>query len=418
MNTEGQKIFQPFRQFIDSVESATHQEYLDVHGASVETNSAFLEMQEHLKRVYAFNDVDVDKIHSFSDENGQIFDCIPWNEQLAVRGTGQQLADSLSDSSKDPSASSTSSDGQMVGPLSTDKKDRFGNTMACPAYKEQETIPLRRVTLAELTSFRTLRDYNARFIDGAEHKYATVGQNVNNHGGRSYLNIWAPEVIEEKKQIFSLSQQWYAGGRPKTREQQTLEVGWTVDPQRYGRLPAFFIYWTPDGYDGRGRWNGQDGLFVPTGRHVAFGQALQPVSISDGAQYGWEMGWKLVEKRGLGKTVWSLDFQGIEVGYYPTSAFDGGQLASHATRIVYGGETVGRGSMGSGKKPNKTTSKPSVNFRKAAYQRKIRYFSEIGEEKDADLMPWQQDIGYEIDLHPMGPESEWGAFCFFGGPGQ
>ena len=137
--------------------------------------------------------------------------------------------------------------------------------------------------------------------------------------------------------IFSLAQHWYAGGiGPKL---QTVEVGWQVYPQKYGNAnPALFIYWTADDYTTTGCYNLDCHAFVQTSPHWTFGGAISPVSTIGGTQYELEVFFLLYENN------WWLYLKGTDassaVGYFPTSLFNGGQLATNATDIDYGGETV------------------------------------------------------------------------------
>src|SRR5262249_35311749 len=86
--------------------------------------------------------------------------------------------------------------------------DAFGHERYCA----KETIPMRRLTLVELTRFRTLNDFFAKGSKGDEfpkgrqrpggeipgdsstHYYARGVQFVDNFGGDSWLNVWSPSV--------------------------------------------------------------------------------------------------------------------------------------------------------------------------------------------------------------------------------
>src|SRR6185436_11242019 len=89
------------------------------------------------------------------------------------------------------------------------------------------TIPMRRISLEEMTRFGSLREFLSKkpevpgtadgtdvapAVNAPSHKYAYMQQQVDNLGGNASLNIWTPFVDTARGEIFSLSQHWYAGG--------------------------------------------------------------------------------------------------------------------------------------------------------------------------------------------------------------
>ncbi|MGO8672818.1 MAG: neprosin family prolyl endopeptidase [Capsulimonadaceae bacterium] len=237
------------------------------------------------------------------------------------------------------------------------------------------------------------------------HKYAHAFQTVNNYGGHSFANIWDPAV---GSQVFSLSQHWYAGGDPV----QTVECGWQVFPQQYGStLPVLFIYWTADDYQHTGNYNLDKPAFVQTNNAWALGGALNTISITDGQQYELEILWNLQGGN------WWLYLQGTTaanaVGYFPTSLFNGGQMATNATEIDYGGEVVDATSwppMGSGAFAN---AGPNV----AAYHRDIYFFpAGAATAQPANLTPEQPSPSCFTIAVNSGPDP-WNEYFYFGGPG-
>src|SRR5260370_25647422 len=104
--------------------------------------------------------------------------------------------------------------------------DEFGNFPTCAA----DEIAMRRITLEDMTQYRTLHDFFAKSPDGSGqatdaspngvpaaaasdgHKYSYMIQTVNNLGGYSALNLWKPAVNTTIGETMSLSQQWYTGG--------------------------------------------------------------------------------------------------------------------------------------------------------------------------------------------------------------
>jgi hypothetical protein len=65
--------------FLDSLKSAKHSDYV---ASKVAHSDAFEEMRAHVLSLYEKTEVP----HSFVDEDGAIFDCIPVEQQPALRG--------------------------------------------------------------------------------------------------------------------------------------------------------------------------------------------------------------------------------------------------------------------------------------------------------------------------------------------
>ncbi len=161
--------------------------------------------------------------------------------------------------------------------------------MHCPSG----AIPMRRVTMEDLTRFGTLRDFFRKGSRGAgrpprvsepptvptTHRWTHAFQNVSNSGGHSFLNVWNPHIAAD--QIFSLSQHWYVGGNDANL--QTVECGWQVYPAKYNDTnPHLFIYWTADDYNATGCYNLDCTAFVQTSNVFSPGMILSPTSMSGG----------------------------------------------------------------------------------------------------------------------------------------
>jgi hypothetical protein len=372
---EGPGRIPPLAELLDATAGEEFSDWAARPGTRVQDAGAFAEMKAYIAQRYA----GVAVTHSFLDSNGQIFDCIPVEQQPSLRGTpGRAIPDApdLPPLGVRPSAEEA---GRQVQPqLGPGKLDALGNPMSCPPG----TIPVRRVTLEELTRFRSLQHFHQKspvgkgrhpWLSGADpqaavHKYAHATQNVSNLGGHSFLNIWRPATTGS--QVFSLAQHWYAGGTGSAL--QTAEVGWQVYPVKYNNAnPVLFIYWTADDYVATGCYNLDCTAFVQTNSSYMLGGALSTVSVSGGSQAELEAAYYLYQGNWwlyLGGTT-----QGAAVGYYPASQYGSGQLGLNATSVDYGGETVGTTSwppMGSG-------AFASTGYRQAAYQRSIYYFSTV-----------------------------------------
>ncbi|HWT84034.1 MAG TPA: neprosin family prolyl endopeptidase [Candidatus Methylomirabilis sp.] len=192
---------------------------------------------------------------------------------------------------------------------------------------------------------------------------------------------------------------------------QTAECGWQVFPGKYGTTqPCLFIYWTADGYQNTGCYNLDCAAFVQTNPAWIFGGTISPASSYGGTQYDLEMGYYLYQGN------WWLYLQGTDashaVGYYPASLYNGGQLASNATDIDYGGEVVDVTAwppMGSG-------NFADTGWQFAAYQRDIYYFPPPGGVQSAALTG-NQDSANCFTITLGSASDPWNEYFFFGGPG-
>lgn len=406
----GDAPFIEFRAFYESIDLATFDDYSTRRDSHVRFG-AFSEMQRHLHRTYD----GVEVVHSFEDDNGQVFDCIPIEHQSSLKGTSATIA-VPADLTQIGAATRSRPSGIALGAdqLRADRTDRFGNIMWCP----NGAIPLRRLTLDELTKHETLDHFFRKSplggrhprlsqpdIANAMHKYANAFQAVANNGGHSFLNIWAPDV---GAQVFSLSQHWYSGGSPV----QTVECGWQVFPSKYNKAsPVLFVYWTADDYQTTGNYNLDKPAFVQTNNTWALGGSLSTISTSGGQQYELEVMWNLQDGN------WWLYLQGTSaasaVGYFPTSLFNGGQMSVNATNIDFGGEVLNATSwpaMGSGAHAN-----AGPNF--AAYQRNVYYFPTGGDGAlPAGLTQVQASPNCFTIAVGSAPDP-WNVYFYFGGPG-
>jgi hypothetical protein len=231
---------------------------------------------------------------------------------------------------------------------------------------------------------------------------------VNNLGGGSFLNLWSPKVSTRLDQIFSLSQHWYVNFRNDGKV-QTVEGGWQNYPELYGvKKSVLFIYYTADGYNATGCYNLSCPAFVQVDSSVHLGGTFSNYSKPRRDQYEFQLRWWLTGGN------WWLYIGDVAVGYYPTSLYGGGPLATQASSIDYGGETVGTTSwpkMGSGKYPNK-------GFGLAAYQRFIQYFTGGGSSSFATLTKSEPSPScYKINVSNNTSDPNYRTYFFYGGPG-
>ena len=404
---------QSFREFVQSVASARHEDFRTRADAKVESAAAFEEMRQHVLYLYR----DVEARHTFLETGGQIVDCIPIEQQPAARCRQGKISTpppfpKLVDTYEAPSdRASTSKEAPKPGPqskktpppqLDPSFRDRFGNQMWCPP----RTIPMIRVTLEKMSRFRNLRDFFSKAPDGFVHRHAVGFQSILNSGGMGSLNTWQPAV--EFDQVFSLSQLWFIGGTGAAM--QTVECGWQVYPGKYPTLlPCLFIYWTKANYaPGTGCYNLDCDAFCQTDSSFVLGGALSPSQPGVDTQVQFRMGFVLAQGE------WWFYLGGQPVGYYPAEIYDGGALTNGAGLIQAGGETVPNASfppMGSG-------AFPDSGFGLAAYQSDIRYSRLSGGLLIANLDPFQSSPAcYTVAIATNSGVADWNTYLFFGGPG-
>jgi hypothetical protein len=411
-----------------TIDTARHEHFAGKSGVKVADDAAFAAMKAHISQLYS----GVTEVHSFEDENGSVFDCIPVNQQPALKGAAPAQPPNLPamEKSTGPAGAAVGDRKpiEIAGAFGAGRKDKHGNTMSCP----EGHIPMRRITLEELTRFESLRHFFQKSPTGggrppqgsnspaatalpgitpavaATHRWAHASQNVNNLGGHSYINVWDPPI--GANQIFSLSQHWYVGGSGAGL--QTAECGWQVYPGKYNNntLPVFFIYWTADDYNKTGCYNLDCSAFVQTNHSVTIGGSISPSSVYGGAQYEIQLSYYLFQ--GNWWLYWGGGAASNAIGYYPTALYKGGAMASHAAEIDYGGEVVG------------TTSFPGMGsghfaiegWTKACYQRDITYFPTAGGQVNASLTPsqsWPNCYTAQVILYA----APWLETLYYGGPG-
>ncbi len=415
--TGSQPSLVPFHQFLQEVRIARAESFGPAQGAKVQGETDFGKMRQHLLSLYEGVEVG----HSFLLD-GQVFDCVPVEQQPSVRQLG--LAE-VELEAPPPALADKDLPGPAVkraaSPLTLGLRDALGNAVSCA----QGTIPFRRVTLQEMTRFRTLEGFFHKLPDGLSddlaakdttytHKYAHAYQTVKNFGGNSWLSLWSPSVDVSAQEIFSLAQHWYIGGSGK--KTQTVEGGWQVYPQKYGTdKAAFFIYWTADDYNKTGCYNLDCAGFVQTNPSWALGGIWDHYSTPGGPTYAFQMQWKLVKGR-----WWLYGQVGDQyeaVGYYPVSIYRGGRLSKFADRIDYGGETVGATRwppMGSG-------AYDSAGSSQTAYQSRIFYFKNAtasGAVWSSLTTSQTSPSCYRLSFVPVSVAgTDIGSYFYFGGPG-
>ncbi len=417
-----------FTSFLAQVRAAKFADYAGRPAVRVKSARDFQAMKKHILALYRGVSVE----HSFTDR-GQIVDCIPIGQQPGLRRPGAKPEALVREPPAPVAAPKPERAGKSRQPtraidlaLKPGEKDARGEEQYC----KPGTVPMRRITLEEMTRFDNLNDYFGKERDTDEmqkeqqpqdrrgeqlpsdyskHYYARGVQFVDNHGADSWLNLWNPTVPDRNQ--FSLSQQWIVAGTGDAK--QTAEGGWQVYPRKYGtNNAALFIYYTTAGYsNGSGCYNLDCAGFVLIANNVYLGRGFNHYSTDGGTQWGFNLQWKRDHSGN-----WWLFYRGpgpyIAVGYYPHSLFGSGALASKAGKIAFGGETTGTDrnfQMGSGGFAN-------TGWTHAAFQNKIFYIDTSDISRWANLGKTETNPAcYTADLHNI--YGNWGTYIYFGGPG-
>lgn len=125
----------PFAEFIRGVKDAEAKQFVHRPGAEVKNAAAFEKMREYILELY--EGVHVQRSYIIGT---QIVDCVPENEQPSVRASGTKRI------ATPPAPAAVSAPHTTRQSISAE---------GCGSG----TIPMRRITLEELTRFRTLEDY-------------------------------------------------------------------------------------------------------------------------------------------------------------------------------------------------------------------------------------------------------------------
>jgi hypothetical protein len=411
----------PHDAFVRMISDATLEHFRYHPHLRVAGPAAFRQMQDYL----VAKNMNLDVIHSFEDGSGQVFDCIPIDQQPGLRG--QPIAKPPDLTTVRRGTPPRYGNLPSANPMGAAPRDRHGNPQQAPPG----TIPVRRVTLEELIRFQDLRTFFRKHPNSVaatahskvkptkpdpdsalNHRYAVGYQQVDNIGGHGYISVYDPGV--DANETFSLAQHWYSGGAGSNL--QTVEVGWQVYPQKYGHAdPVLFIFWTADAYQTGGAYNLDATGFVQVNSNVLIGGARSSVSQVGGAQNEMEVA------AYLNSDGWWLYIDGLTsadaLGYYPLSLFGGGKMTSGADTVEFGGETVSGpppsgdwGPMGSGQDG-------SAGWQQSAYQRCIYYYAPGGGSQWATLnvvTPVSPCYSFAGGFDSTG---SWGTYFFFGGPG-
>ena len=112
-----------FQEFVQSLTGAEIHHFAATANFKAAGDTEFAEMKAHLVQRYQ----GINARHTFVDDHGQIFDCIPIEQQPGAKASGGQIATPPELPGAHPPA------GTAHRPqLSADRQDPFGNAMSCP----------------------------------------------------------------------------------------------------------------------------------------------------------------------------------------------------------------------------------------------------------------------------------------------
>jgi hypothetical protein len=249
--------------------------------------------------------------------------------------------------------------------------------------------------------------------------HATSSEYATCYGCQATLNVWAPTC--EFSGDHSISQfgiQNY--DNPKL---ESLEAGWEVSRDQYNDdQPHLFTYYTTNGYDtdadNQGGYNRDFAGWVQYDANIFPGALINGVSIPGGVQD------VIMIKFQLWQGNWWFQVQGIWLGYYPASLFQGKAksgttLGDHGSWIAFWGEVYSSLTDPTGT----TTDMGSGRFAeegwtRAAFQSNTLVQSDRqGTMVDSNGGTSAEDSTYyDIENH-MESGSSWGSYFWFGGPG-
>jgi len=310
------------------------------------------------------------------------------------------------------------------------------------------TVPIVRPDLSRLTRTIARKDYLAkkgglRVNKHRPRKHPTDpnpfgyfhdidGQSGLFYGWDGFLNVWDPAVNTPPGpgDDHSILQVWLQNyDKPQV---QSVEGGWTVDQSLNGDTqPHIFTYYTTNGYsadgDNIGGYNALHKGWVQysststTGSVVFPGIRINGVSTFGGTQLDVSMKFQLYAEPNTGQFNWWVAVQGIWMGYYPASLFNGG-LGNKADWVGCGGE--GYSSLAD---PSQTQDQmgsgwqAQAGWTRAAFLRNLRNQSDLNGTMVDNNGTASRDTAngggdpYTIDM-AMESGTNWGSYFFVGGP--
>ncbi|KAJ0962697.1 hypothetical protein J5N97_027819 [Dioscorea zingiberensis] len=306
-------------------------------------------------------------IKTIVEENGDIFDCVDINKQLAFDHPSlkdhkiQLRPSSFPDELFDHISSLTNATSIEIG---------LKNGNVCPSG----TVPIRRVSKDDLIRMRSSNlkqkkkmmhsPYNTNLQSGHGHTWAVhrTPHDPNDpdlykyFGASAFLNIYALPRFQSTQ--FSSGLIWLVNELNSNQVNQ-IAAGWTVDPTTYGDSQTrLSTAWTVDNFMNTGCQDARCPGFVHVSTRIPLGTTFSPLSTYNGPQYGLFI---VIYRDPVTLNWWLILGPDKEpIGYWPTKLFT--NLADHANRVDFGG-TAGNDDgfdmppMGNGHFPNEGYSR-------------------------------------------------------------
>jgi len=305
------------------------------------------------------------------------------------------------------------------------------------------TVPLLRPNLSVLTKTIALKDFlvkrgglfvnkdrpNKKPTDPNPFGYfhGTDGQSTKAYGCDFFLNVWDPSINNPAGpgDDHSILQTWLQNyDKP---ELQSIEGGWTVDQNLNGDTqPHIFTYYTTNGYtqdgDNLGGYNRLQKGWVQYSNSVFPGIRINGISTYGGTQYEVSMKFQLYREPTNGQLNWWVAVQGIWMGYYPASLFNGG-AGNDIDWIGFGGEVFSSLANPAGTKDQMGSGwQAPGGWTHAAYLRNLRDQSDLNGTMVNNSGSASSDTGTGSGTNPydiqdfMNSGGSWGSYLFVGGP--
>ncbi|KAE8698431.1 oleosin 1-like [Hibiscus syriacus] len=292
-------------------------------------------------------------VKTIQSEDGDIIDCVdiykqPAFDHPALKNHVIQMKPNFDFKEEKPSTTDESS--KLV------VSQTWRRSGSCP----EETVPIRRIRREDLLRANSIHRFGRKpqeidvsksnttnqedghfpFINNTKLNFPTMANRsaailvtlgYNYIGAKGDINVWNPNV--EADDEFTTAQIWLKAGPWDNFE--SLESGWTVNPQLYGdRRTRFFAHWTKDSYKTTGCFDLTCSGFVLTGTEIALGGAIEPISSHFGQQYKITVGIYMDPKT----SNWWLKYgKDIPIGYWPAATLMS-YLKQSSTLVEWGGQ--------------------------------------------------------------------------------
>jgi Neprosin len=306
------------------------------------------------------------------------------------------------------------------------------------------TVPVVRPNISQLTRTVELKDYltkkggllvnrqRRRLVEPTDPDPAGYFHDIDNQDGTFYgwdgfLNVWDPKINTPAGNggDHSILQAWLQNyDKP---ERQSLEGGWTVDQSLNGDTqPHIFTYYTTNGYkkdgDNLGGYNRLHKGWIQYSPSVFPGIRINGLSTFGGGQTDVSMKFQLYREPNSNDVNWWVAVQGIWMGYYPATLYNGG-LGKKVEWIGSGGEVYS-----SLKNPESTKDQmgsgwqAQAGWTKAAFLRNLRNQSDMNgamvnnngfPSEDAATSGGADPYTIQMDMESG---TTWGSYFYVGGP--